>query len=463
MAEGGAYDVAIQGGRVFFGGELIDADVFVRGEKIAAVVARNGDHRAGASRTIDAGGKVVLPGAIDTHTHTRDPGYTHKEDFLSASQAAAAGGVTSLIDMPNVEPPTDTLETFEEKRARADEMSIVDWGHWVAGTKLAEIRRLAEAGATGYKIFQVSGAYPHDPRLAINDDGALVDSFRAIAETGLPCLVHPFNQSLFEKLSEEAFAAGKPPDGRTFSEVYTTEAVWHTAVNTLINLQALTGVRLQLLHTHSGASLRLIRQAKERGQRITCEIDPKYYHYTLDDLERLGPRAVPAGYVTEDPDRMAEIWRSLGDGTIDNIATDHAPHTLDEIAVADENAWEAHLGSPQLEWLYPLVLTDVAEGRHSLARAVALLAENPAKLVGVWPDKGRIAPGADADLVVIDQGEAWEVTEDRLYTKVGWSGYIGRHLTGRVELTMLRGTVVAEGGEVVGLPGYGRYLAGRPQ
>ena len=121
-------------------------------------------------------------GAIDTHTHTRDPGYTHKEDFLTASQAAAAGGVTTIVDMPNVEPPTDTVETFLEKRDRADEMSIVDWGHWGAGTKPEEIPKLAAAGATGFKIFQVSGAYPHDPRLAMNDEGDVRSALMDMAQ-----------------------------------------------------------------------------------------------------------------------------------------------------------------------------------------------------------------------------------------------------------------------------------------
>jgi len=451
----------IQGGRILVAGELVAADLVVEGERIAAIVAR--DEAVTDARELDATGRVVLPGIIDLHAHTREPGYTHKEDFLTASMAGAAGGVTTMVDMPNVEPPTDTVARLQEKRALADEKSIIDWGHFAAGTNLSEIPGLAAAGATGYKIFQVSGVYPHDPRLAINEDDALLRAFRAIAETGLPAVVHPFNQRLFEQLSAEAFAAGKPPNAWTFGEVYTTDAIWHTAMNTLVNLQALSGVRLHVVHTHSAGSLRLIRAAKSRGQRITAAIDPKYYHLTRDDLRRQQGRACPGGFITEDADRMAEIWRSLADGTIDSIDADHAPHTLEEIAVLETDAWNAAMGSPQYDWQYSITLSDVAAGKLSMARAVELLAEGPARILGIYPQKGALLPGSDADLVLVDLERKTTLTDEGLYTKVGWTPYLGWTVTGYVALTMLRGTVIARDRKILGQPGYGRYVAGVPQ
>jgi dihydroorotase len=442
-------------------GQLLEVDVLIDNERIVGLVSR--DSTAEALENIDARGKVVLPGIVDTHAHTREPGYTHKEDFLSASQAAAAGGVTTMIDMPNVEPPTDNVEAFLEKRELAAAKSIVDWGHWVAGTNPEQITKMAEAGATGYKTFQVSGAYPHDPRLALNDEAKLIDSFRAIAETGLPSLVHPFNQSMFEKLSEEAFAAGKPANHVTFGEVYTTEEIWHTAVNTLINLQRITGVRLHVVHTHSAGSLRLIRDAKERGQRVTCAVDPKYYHLTRSDLDKLKGRACPGGFITSDEHRMSEIWRALSDGTIDMIDADHAPHTLEEIDVLETDAWNAAMGSPQYDWQYSITLTDVAAGKLTLARAVELLAEEPAKFIGAHPQKGVLLPGSDADLVLVDLDREATLTDEGLYTKVGWTPYRDWTVKGVVELTMVRGTVVARDREVIGKPGHGRYISGTAQ
>lgn len=455
------YQTRVTGGQVYLGGQLVRADLLIDEGRIAGVV--DGDNTVEAAETIDATDRLVLPGIIDTHAHTREPGFTHKEDFLTASKAGAAGGVTTMIDMPNVEPPTDTVETYLEKREKADATSIIDFGHWVAGTKLDEIARLADAGATGYKIFQVSGAYPHDPRLAMNDEASLLKAFRAIEKTGLPLNVHPFNQSLFEELSEEAFAAGKPANWYTFGEVYTTDAIWHTAANTLINLQALTGVRLNLVHTHSAGSLRLIRAAKVKGQRVTASVDPKYYHLTRDDLMRLKGRACPGGFITEDADRMAEIWKSLNDGTIDSIDADHAPHTLEELEQMEDDAWHSAMGSPQYDWQYTITLTDVNDGKITLRRAVELLSEAPARMLGIFPKKGALVPGSDADLVLVDIDREMTLTDDGLYTKVGWTPYLGWKVKGYVAMTMLRGTVVARDREIVGQPGYGRYIAGVPQ
>ena len=455
------YQTRIHGGDVYVGGQLVRADVLIDEGRIVGLV--DGASTAEAAETIDATDRLVLPGIIDTHAHTREPGYTHKEDFLSASRAGAAGGVTTMIDMPNVEPPTDTVETYLEKREQADRTSIIDFGHWVAGTNLDEIPKLAEAGATGYKIFQVSGAYPHDPRLALNDEAALLKAMRAVEKTGLPLHIHPFNQSLFEELSEEAFAAGKPANWYTFGEVYTTDAIWHTAVNTLINLQRLTGVRLNLVHTHSAGSLRLIRAAKADGQRVTASIDPKYYHLTREDLLRLKGRACPGGFITEDAERMAEIWRSLNDGNLDSIDADHAPHTLEELEQMEDDAWHSAMGSPQYDWQYTITLTDVNNGKLSLRRAVELLAEAPARLLGIYPNKGALLPGSDADLVLVDMNSELTLSDDGLYTKVGWTPYLGWQVKGYVELTMLRGMVIARDRQIVGTPGFGQYIAGVPQ
>ncbi len=454
-------DTRIRNGTIVSPNGRLEADVLIAGERIAGIVGRDAPGKA--TREIDATGLWVLPGGVDLHAHTREPGYTHKEDFLSASQAAAAGGITSIVDMPNVEPPTDTVERFEEKRRLAEAKCIVDWGHFVAGTNLAEIPRFAAAGVTGYKIFQVSGAYPHDPRLAMNEDDRLYQAFEAIARTGLPCVVHPFNQRLFELISERALASGKPSNHVTFGEVYTTDVIWRTAVGLLLELQRETGVRLHLVHTHAKGSLELIRAAKARGQRVTAALDPKYYHMSWQDLMAQGPRACPGGYIAEDPERMEAIWRAFNDGTLDIIDADHAPHTLDELKQMETDAWNAPFGSPQYEYLLSVALTDARDGKTSVENVVGLVSERPARILGLYPRKGAVLPGSDADVVLVDPAREVRPTDEKTYSKVHWTPFVGMHLWGAPVLTLRRGEVIAREGEVVGKPGTGRYLPGVAQ
>jgi dihydroorotase (multifunctional complex type) len=455
------FDVCLAGGRVHVGGELVEADLCVKGESVALLSSRGGKKEAG--RVLDVSGKLILPGIIDLHAHTRDPGYTHKEDFFTVSQAAAAGGVTTWVDMPNVEPPTTTVDLFLEKKARAEKESLVDFGHFASGVDSEEIPKLAASGVTGYKIFQVSGAYPHDPRLALNHEGKLLGRFRAIAKTGLPCVVHPFNQPLFDGFSEEAFAQGKPRNHVTFAEIYTRDVVWETAIASLIALQRESGVRLHAVHTHAAGSLRLLRQAKLKGQGITVEIDPKYFHLGRKDLKEKGPQVCPAGFIPEDRERMAEIWKGLRDGTIDNIGSDHAPHTNEEVEKQRIDAWTAAMGSPQYDHYLSIFLSDVHQGKITLSNLVRCLSENPAKILGVFPRKGALLPGSDADLVVVDFEKEKTLSNDGLYTKVQWSPYAGWKVKGIPVLTMVRGKIVAENGKVIAERGYGRYISGVPQ
>lgn len=455
-------DVRIRNGQVFIAGNLVEADLLITGDKIVGTVTR--DHPARANNKIDAAGKLVLPGMIDPHAHTRVPGYEYKEDFTTCSQAAAAGGITTIVDMPNVEPPTTTVKDFEEKKAIAARTCLVDWGHFVSPTKVDQIPAFAESRVTGFKIFQVKGGYPHDPRLAMDEPERIYAAFSAVARTGLPVLMHPFNQGLMDYISEVAIGNGKPRDFVTFSSIYTMDVVWRSAVAQVLELQRETGVRLHLLHTHSHGSLRLIRRAKADGARgLTCGVDLKYFQLTDKDLKEQGPRAAPGGFITSDPERMEAIWTSISDGTIDTIDSDHAPHTLEDLERFKQDPWTGPFGSPQYDNMLGVLLTDVSHGRLSLATLVRVFSENPARLLGLYPRKGALLPGSDADLVIVDEKQQWVASDEAVYTKVKWTPYHGRTLTGRPVLTMLRGTVIMQDGQVTGKPGYGRYVEGVPQ
>jgi len=454
-------DVRIHGGRVHLPSGPVTADLLITGERISGIVAP--DDATQAKQRIDATGKLVMPGIVDLHAHTRVPGYEYKEDFVTASQAAAAGGITTFIDMPNVEPPTETVKLLADVRKIAERDSLIDWGHFASPSKPEEIAGLAAAGVTGFKMYQVSGGYPHDPRLAMGDPDKIYDAFERIAKTGLPALVHPFSMPIFTHLSERAFAAGKPRNIVTFSEIYTKDVVWSAAVALLIEIQRQTGVRLHTVHTHSSESLRLIREAKAEGLRVTAAVDPKYFHLTHKDLAEQGARAIPGGFVTEDAKRLAVIWQAVNDGTIDIIDSDHAPHTLKDLERMEADPWTGPFGAPHYDHELSLMLTDVHTGKLSLGRLVQLFSEGSAKILGIYPKKGALLVGSDADVVVVDEKREVVPSDEKMYSKVKWTPYRGRRFVGAPVLTMLRGTVIAKDGVVTGRPGYGRYVAGVPQ
>jgi dihydroorotase len=454
-------DLRLHNGTLLTPAGAISADLLIRGERICAIVEPADP--TPAADTIDATGLHIMPGLVDLHAHTRVPGYDYKEDYLTCSQAAAVGGVTTIVDMPNVEPPTDDVRTFEAKRDIAADQCIVDWGHQVAPVKTEQVPLLAAAGATGFKVFQVSGGYPHDPRLALGEPEKMFVALDAVAKTGLHCSIHPFSQPIMDLLTERAVAAGRPRDMRTFADVYTADIVWRAGVVVLLELQRETNARIHLLHTHSDGSLRAIRRAKLAGQAVTCAVDPKYYHLTDEDLEQQGGRAIPGGSITRDQDRMAEIWGSLRDGTLDMIDSDHAPHTLADLKTFADDPWTGPFGSPQYEYLLSVVLTDVADGRFSIDQAVRLLSENPARLIGRFPQKGALQVGSDADIVAVDLSREVIPSDEETFTKVRWTPYRGRKLTGAPLLTIRRGEIIARDRKVLAAPGSGRYLEGVPQ
>jgi dihydroorotase len=454
-------DTRIRNGTVHTPGGAVRADVLVRGETVVGLVEPG--QPVAAKNDIEAAGLHVIPGLIDLHAHTRTPGYEYKEDFFTASSAAAVGGITSFVDMPNVEPPTDSVELLEEKRRIAEKDCLIDWGHFVAPTHPNAVPALAAAGATGFKIFQVSGGYPHDPRLAIGEPDRIFAAFQAIAKTGLHCSVHPFNQPLFELLTEQYLAEGKRADVRTFASLYTRDVIWRSAVAVLLELQKDTGVRLHLLHTHAAGSLSLIQRAKADGQAVTAAIDLKYFHLTAEHFEKDGARAAPGGFIVEDDERIAAIWSSLNDGTLDVIDSDHAPHTLADLEVFSKDPWHGPWGSPQFEYQLSVMLTDVHRGLLPLDACIRLLSENSARLIGLYPRKGAIQVGSDADLVLVDLEKEVVPSDEATYTKVGWTPYRGWRLKGAPVLTMLRGTVIARDGKVLARRGFGNYLAAVPQ
>ncbi len=449
-------DVVIRGGTLVTPEGTRAADLVVEGERIAAIVEPG--TTVDAARTIDAAGKHVIPGAIDVHSHHREPGYTHKEDIISATSACAAGGVTTSFAMPNVSPPPNTVENLDAMMVLYEQKAIVDWNINAAGTVPDQIAGLAARGIAAFKVFMVvdtGRSYPHMPGIGVHDHGKLLEIFETVAETGVPLMVHPHDQALMTHIEEGFWARGER-DAQAYAKAYAAHdgIIWDTAAALLLRLQKATGTPLHLLHTQTKGVVDQLRAAKANGQMVTAELNPWAVFLGNDwaNIERLGSYAL-SYYVPEH--NTESLWEALRDGTIDLISTDHAPHTREEKEPGWTDGWKAHTGTPSAQFYVPMFLDAAVRGVLTLERVVELLATVPARAFGL-ADKGRLEAGTQADIAIVDLECEFEIRDEDVLSKIGYTPYAGKRIRGGVDTTLVRGRVVYEHGTVVGEPGWGR-------
>lgn len=436
------------------------ATVLVRHGRIEALVAP--DAPVDAARVIDATGMLVIPGAIDIHFHCRDPSYAHRGDFASETRAAAAGGVTSVFEMPISKPGTATLERWEHRRDIAAAKAYVNIGLYAAPGLLdgADLRAIVDAGAVGFKLFTTEAAPGRDDEFEGLTTDSLAHVFRAleiIRELGLRCVFHAEEQSLIELHQERARAMTGPDHLRhNASRPAVVEA---TAAAALVQLSLATGCPIHLAHVTNAATLDVVRHAKRVGAPVTAETCPHYLWCTEDDLAHAGPFGVINPPIRSAADRDA-LWEALADGTLDVIATDHAPFSSPEKEAAIGNVLEAPPGHPGLETLLPLLMTAVDEGRLSIERVVELVCERPARMFDLYPFKGVIAPGSDADITIYDRRERRVIRRGEGESRAADCNALfdGVEVVGRVHATIVNGGVAYLDGAIVGEPGLGRIV-----
>ncbi|WP_108661905.1 allantoinase AllB [Acuticoccus kandeliae] len=442
-------DLVLTGGTVVTEGGEARADVAIDGGRIVAVGLA--ETMPAAREQVDVAGHHLLPGAIDVHVHFREPGYTHKEDWGTGTAAAAMGGVTTVFEMPNTNPPTRSVAELREKRAAARK-ARVDFGLYglLAEDNIGELEALAAAGVNAFKCF-MGNTFGNLPSPST---GAMLEGFEIAAKTGLRISLHAETASIMAWRQERLEAAGiDHPLAHVAArpEIVAIEAVGRAAV-----LAEWTGARVHVLHISSAGELRPLAEAKARGVDITGETCPCYLFLTTADYDRLGSviRVNPPVREAKDADA---IWDALQSGLVDMIATDHAPHTPEE--KINPVIWKADCGFPGVETQMPLMLTEVAKGRMSLSQYVKMSAGNPARAFGLWPRKGRIGVGADADIAVVDMGRRETIAAERLHSRARITPFEGRETIGAPVHTLVRGTFVQRDRTLVpGLEGHGRQV-----
>jgi dihydroorotase (multifunctional complex type) len=450
----------VAGGHVLLPGGGVDADLLVDDEKVVGLVSRTTEV-ADVGTVVDATGKVVLPGMVDVHVHTREPGHTHKEDILTTTQQAAAGGVTTIFGMPNLTPPTNSAQTLQQVFDLYAEKSIVDYNHNPAATIAEELEPMAAMGINAYKIYMVvdtGRTYPHPAGTGMHGHGDLLKMMDIIARTGKRFIIHPHDQSLMDYIEGEYLARGEnTPQGYASAYAARDGVIWDTAIEVVLRLAEASGCPVHLAHMQTRRSVEAVRRAKANGVDVTCEVNHWLpFLSTWEDVERLGPYAL--SYWVPDEGRAA-VWEGLRDGTIDMFSSDHAPHTREEKEVGWSKMWSAHTGTPGIQYFYPLALDAVNKGQLTLDRVVELMAWAPAQKFGLAGKKGALTPGHDADFVIADLDAPWVITNDGVLSKIGWTCYDGRELSAAVESTYVRGTPVFTDGKVTGVPGHGKLAS----
>lgn len=443
-------DLSVTGGRILLDGELRAATLGVTDGVVSHIVGP--DVQLDAAERVVLDGEVVLPGLVDGHVHFREPGYTEKEGVETGTAAAAAGGVTTVVEMPNTVPPVLTVDRFESKADIFRAKSHVDFALFGAITEenigTGDIAALAGAGATAFKTFMATSFGP----LLMDDKGELYRAFEEVAATDRPLYIHAEDEEYLDMFRERAreehgedmaaFFAARPPIAET------------TAVADVLDIVEDTGTETVIVHTTTAEAVDRMQVAKAADQPVWTEVTPYHLAFAQSDIEAVGPHGIGTPPARDEANRQA-LWERVARGDVDLFGSDHAPHLLSE---KERSPTEVAPGMPQLETALPFLLDAVNRDRLSLSDIVAAYAERPARLHGLYPKKGTLQVGADADFVVVDMDAAWTVDADEFASAGDYSPFDGMRLTGKPMLTYQRGSQIAADMDVTADAGRGQFL-----
>lgn len=453
-----AVDIVIKNCKLVGPKTTADAGVAIENGKIVAVAADA--HLPKANRVIDAGGKYVIPGSVDIHSHMGAT-YPYEEEIRTETQSWAYGGVTTAFDF--LQTKGSYLEIFEGRKRAIETCSYIDFGFspvMMTDDHIREIPEMVKLGITSFKFHQ---AYKGEEGARLGytppDDGTIYMGYKAIGELGPPCLAftHCENVEIAYKFKAQLIKDGRndlPAYSEARPEICEIEGMHRAAL-----LAKATNAPLYVVHMSIGDGVDIVRQAWSQGIKLIAETCPHYLTVTKDTpgLGVLGKVNPPL----RDQRNVDKLWWGIQQGYIQSIGSDHCVW-MRKVKEGGGNIWEAAPGYPMAEAQLPIMLSEgVNKGRISLSKLVEICCTNPAKFAGLYPQKGCIRVGSDADLVIIDLNKELEVKHGSFHSSVDWVLHNGWKFKGMPVLTMVRGQVIVEDGKLVAQPGVGRYLARR--
>lgn len=462
MTQCSTYDLLIKNAMIPQGERTVRATILIKNGVIAGIATADFINQAEVEE-IDAENCLVIPGCIDSHTHIMSPGFDHREDWVTGTKGAAAGGITTIIDMPCCSKPSvRSVENLEWKISMIKDLAIVDYASWggvtgedVRNNNLDVVKAQADAGVVAFKVY-MTPSVPTYPRVS---DAEMLECFYAVAETGLSVGIHAENFSICDYYVKKLQAEGRK-DGPAWADARKLLAE-KVAIELGISFSEETGARLHIVHMSSGIGSILIGEGKRRGLNVTSEVCPHYLVLNAQDsMTEYGAFAKIAPPLRTEKDNEI-MWHGLACGEIDFVATDHAPYEIaTEKAAPGMDIWTSFPGIPGVETMVPVIVSEgYNKGRLSLSRLVEVLSKNAAIHYGLYPKKGAMEIGSDADFTIIDLDKEWVIDQAATQCKSKYTPLHNMKLKGKVVKTIVRGKIVFddETGRF-GEPGYGQFV-----
>ena len=440
-------DLVLSNTKAYIDNEIVDCSLAINEGKILKIGKETSIPKA--ETKINLKNLLVLPGLIDVHVHLRDEGKAYKECFYSGTAAAAAGGVTTVLDMPNNEPVTMNAETLRNRMKIAEKKVLVNVGFYSEfPRKTKETEEIVREGAVAFKLFMAEQV----GRLNIDNDYALLEAFKVVSRLKVPVAVHAEDKATLERAKEELKRSNRN-DVEAFLKVH-SENVEVKAVKRLLNIAKQTSTHIHFCHISTENGLKAIIDGKNLGLLVTCETTPHHLFLSADDLRRMGTLALTMPPVRE-KHHIVALWDGIKNGWIDILASDHAPHTLEEKKA--KLVWDVKVGIPSLETTLPLLLTEVKRGRLSIADVVRLTSEKPAEIFKL-KGRGCLKEGNNADLVVVDLDKKYRIDASKFHSKAKYSPFDGWMVEGKPVKTFVNGKLIMDEEEIVAKAGSGEII-----